>query len=384
VVAEVALSFVLLIGSGLMFRSFLALQQINPGYDPHGLLTFQLVGPRGQTPQERAAFMRNLHDKLSALPGVQAVTASFPFPLTGGFSPVRWGLAEALSDSSKFQATDAQFVLPGYFAAMRAPLLEGREFTETDNAPGRMVAMIDEVLARKAFGRESATGKRILTRVNTPQAVWVEVIGVVAHQRNTSLAQPGREQIFLTDGFLGSGVAGTWAVRTASNPGSLAGAARTTVAGINSHLNVTEVQTMESLVVKAQASTRFSLLLIWVFAVIAALLAGVGLYGVLATLVRQRTPEIGVRMAMGAAPGSIFKLVVGHGMRLSSIGIVAGVAAAIALTRVMTSMLVGVRPTDPVTFVGIVFVFLGIAGLSCWVPAMRAAGLDPNAALREE
>jgi predicted permease len=384
VVSEVALSFVLLIGSGLMFRSFLALQNINPGFDPRGLLTFQITGPRGQTPQERQAFMQNVLGKLKAVPGVQAATASFPFPLTGNYSPIRWGKAEALSDNGKFQATDWQIVQPGYFAAMHSPLIEGREFTEADNAPGRLLVIVDQMLARKAFGNGSAVGQRILTRLNTPEPIWVEIIGVVAHQSESGLAQAGREEIFFTDGFNGYGAVGTWTVRSSGDSAALSSAVREAVKTVNPHFSVNQLQTMDSIMVKAQAGTRFSMLLIGVFATIAALLAGVGLYGVLATVVRQRTAEIGVRMAMGADPGNIFQLIVGHGMRLSSAGIVLGLAAAIAVTRIMTSMVVGVGVTDPVTYAGIVVVFLAITAVSCWVPARRAAGMDPNVALREE
>jgi putative ABC transport system permease protein len=384
VVAEVALAFVLLIGSGLMFRSFLALQRIDPGFDAHGLLTFQLLGGGGQNPQQRAAFVRQIHDRLAALPGVQSVTASFPFPLTGGFSPIRWGLETALADPSKFQAVDFQIVLPGYFDTLGTPLLAGRAFTDADNAPERKLAIIDQVLAEKAFSREPAVGKRILVRVNTPEPEWVEVIGVAAHQRQTSLAEPGREQIYFTDGYIGHGAARRWAVRTAGNPARYAGQIRAEIARIGRQLLITDMQPMEAYVEQAQAGTRFSLLLIGVFAVMAALLAGVGLYGVLSTLVRQRTAEIGVRMALGAAPGSIFQLVVGQGLRLSAGGIVLGLAAAFALTRVMTSMLVGVQATDPATFAAVAALFFAIAALACWLPARRAAGLDPTQALREE
>ena len=384
VVAEVALSFVLLIGSGLMFRSFLALQRIDPGYDPRGLLTFQVLGPRGNTPPLRAASIRATLDRLRGLPGVQSATASFPFPLAGGFSPIRWGKEEALADSTKFQAVDFQIVLPGYFETMRTPLIAGRTFTDDDNAPERNVAIIDQVLAAKAFPGESAVGKRILIRIRTPEPEWVQVIGVVAHQRESSLAEPGREQVFFTDGFLSHGAARSWAVRTSGNPASYSERIRAEIAKFDSHLLITELQPMDALVTRAQAGTRFSLLLIGVFAVIAALLAGVGLYGVLSTVVRQRTAEIGVRMALGAAPTSIFNLVVGHGLRLSAAGIVAGLLAAYGLTRVMTSMLVGVKATDPMTFAAMAVLFLLIAALASWVPARRAAGLDPTVALREE
>jgi putative ABC transport system permease protein len=384
VVAEVALSFVLLIGSGLMVRSFIALQNINPGFDPHGLLTFQLLGPRGNQPQLRAAFQQNVKQHLSSMPGVQSVTAAGPFPLTGGFSPIRWGKEDALADSSKFQAVDFQIVLPGYFETMRTPLIAGRTFTDADNAPERTGVVVDEFLATKAFPHESAVGKRVLTRVRGAQPEWVEILGVVAHQRVTSLAQAGREQIYFTDGFVGHGGAGQWAVRTSGDPAQYSAAIRAEIGKLGGRLVINKLTSMDVLVEKAQSGTRFSLLLIGVFAVIAALLAGVGLYGVLSTVVRQRTAEIGVRMALGAAPSSIFQLVVGQGLQLSVVGIALGVAAAFGLTRVMTGMLIGVKPTDPATFAAIAILFLAIAGLASWIPGRRAASLDPTQALRDE
>ena len=385
VIIEVALSFVLLIGSGLMFRSFIALQRIDPGFDSRGLLTFQLLGPRGgPQPQERATFMREAQGRLRALPGVESVTASSPFPLAGGFSPIRWGLEQALSDPTKFQAVDHQTVLPGYFETLRTPLLAGRVFTEEDNAPERNVVVVDQFLAAKAFPNESAVGKRILVRARSQEPEWVEVIGVVGHQRNTSLAEPGREQIYFTDGFRSHGFVSRWAVRVKGDPAQYATTVRAEIAKLNPNLLITELQPMDALVERAQAGTRFSLLLIGVFAVIAALLAGVGLYGVLSTVVRQRTAEIGVRMALGAAPGSVFRLVVGHGLRLSAAGVAIGVAAAFGLTRAMTSMLVGVKATDPITFAAMAALFLIVAVIASGLPARRASGLDPTIALREE
>ena len=387
VVAEVALSFVLLIGSGLMFRSFLELQRIDPGFDPHGLLTFVTTPNRNgnqAAPPQRAAVVRDLQTRLRAIPGVQSVTASNPLPLAGGQSPIRWGKEEALGDPSKFQAVDFQIILPGYFDTMRTPLVAGRAFTDADNAPERKVVVIDQMLAAKAFPLESAVGKTILIRVRTPEPERVQVIGVVAHQRQTSLAEPGREQIYFTDGFLSHGFVNSWVLRTAGDPTRYAGAVRDAVAGTGAKLAISEVQPMDALVGHAQAGTRFSLLLIGVFAAIAVLLAAVGLYGVLATVVRQRTAEIGVRMALGAAPASIFSLVVGHGLRLSAAGVAAGVFAALGLTRVMASMLVGVKATDPATFTGMAVLFFVITAIAAWLPARRAAGMDPAAALRAE
>jgi putative ABC transport system permease protein len=384
VVAEVALAFVLLIGSGLMFRTFLAIQKVNLGFDPRGLLTFQLLGNLGNTPEAKATFKRQLREQLGAIPSVRSVTASFPLPLAGGFNPVRWGGAEALEDPSKFQAADLQIVLPGYFEAMGTTLMAGRTFTEDDNTPDRNLLMVDQALAAKAFPNESAVGKRILFRVNTPEAQWGEIIGVVAHQREVSLTEPGREQLYVTDGYVNHRAASWWALRTNGDPTRIAGAVRDVVRKAGSETLINQMQPMDSLVVEAQAQIRFSLLLIGIFSTIAVLLAGVGLYGVLSTVVRQRTAEIGVRMALGAAPSRIFGLMVGKGLRLSTLGIAIGLIAAFALTRALTTMLVDVKPTDPTTFVAVALLFLFIAVVASWLPARRAAGLDPTEALRDE
>jgi putative ABC transport system permease protein len=226
VVVEVALAFVLLIGSGLMFRTFLNIQRVNLGFDPQGLLTFQLLGNVGNTPQERETYKRQLREQLSAIPGVHSATASFPLPLAGGFSPVRWGGAEAQEDPSKFQAADLQVVLPGYFEAMGTKLLAGRAFAPEDSTPDRNLLVIDQALAAKAFPNESAVGKRILFRVRTPEAQWGEIIGVVAHQRNSSLIEPGREQLYVTDGYVNHGAASWWALRTDGDPAALANSVR--------------------------------------------------------------------------------------------------------------------------------------------------------------
>ena len=386
VMVEVALSFVLLVGSGLMLRSFFQLQHTDPGFDARQLLTFQVVGVDGggDTPDARAAFVRRIEDRLQAVPGVEKVAASNPFPLAGGFSPIRWGTGEALADASKFQAADFEIVLPGYFETLHVPLLAGRTFTEQDNLPHRDFVIIDDILAKKAFHGEPAVGKRILIRLRSPQPEWVEVIGVIAHQHATSLAAPGREQVYFTDAFVGSGRIDTWAIRTGNDPTGYGNAVRSAIRELDPHLLVTEMQPAEFLLYKAQGGTRFSLLLIGVFAAIAGVLAGVGLYGVLATTVRQRTSEIGVRMALGAEPGRIFQLVVGEGFRLSAIGIVIGLIAAFGLTRLMNAMLVGVKATDPATFGAMAIVFLLIGAAASWLPARRAAALDPTSALREE
>jgi len=387
VTAEVALSFVLLVGSGLMLRSFLELRRVDPGYEPHGLLTFLAVGDaRGfDQPERRLAFLRELRDRLRAIPGVESVGGSAFFPLKnrGPVMGLPWGTEETYPDPAKRQLADLGYVLPGYFETLHTRLLAGRTFTEADNAPGRNLAVVDQFLAAKAFPNHPAVGKRLVIPYIDPP--WLEVIGVVAHQRQASLAEPGLPQIYLTDGFYGIGISRNWALRVAGDPAKYAPAVRAAISGLApGRLAITELQMMDAIVDRAGADTRFQLLLIGIFAAIAAVLASVGLYGVLSSLVRQRTAEIGVRMALGAAPAGIFKLVIGQGLLLTAAGIAFGSAAAFGLTRVMASMLVGVTATDPATFIGMSVFFLLIAVLASWAPARRAAGLDPVAALREE
>jgi putative ABC transport system permease protein len=385
VVAEVALCFVLLVGSSLMFRSFLALQHIHPGYDPHNVLTFKTMGGKPTaTPEERAAYVRQTRAALAAIPGVLSVAAADTLPLTGSYFPYRWGKEDALTDPSRFQAADVQTVLPGYFETMRTPLLAGRTFDESDYNPQLRRMLIDQALAAKAFPNGNAVGQRILSRFRTPDPEWFQIIGVVAHQRLTSLAEPGREQAYLPDSYWGHRFASEWAVRTQGDAAQYAAPVRAAMGAFDRSILLTQMQTMDAVVERAQTGTRFSLLLIAAFAAIAALLAGVGLYGVLSTVVRQRTAEIGVRMALGAAPAGVFGLMIAYGLRLSAVGIAAGLAAALLLTRGMASMLIGTKPIDPLSFGAMAVLFFLIALLATWIPARRAAALDPSVALRAE
>jgi putative ABC transport system permease protein len=229
-------------------------------------------------------------------------------------------------------------------------------------------------------------GKQILARIITTEAKNYQIIGVVEHERHLGLATPGREGAFVVDGMTGFGAATRWAIRTNGDPTRLIPAARAALAQVDGQVPMGEVKPMSDYVDRAMAPTRFSLVLIAIFGGVAAMLAAVGLYGVLSTTVRQRTAEIGVRMAFGATNESIFRLMIGQGLLLSAVGIGVGIAAALALTGVMerASMLISIKPTDPMTYVAIAVLFVLIACVASWVPARRAASLDPNAALREE
>jgi predicted permease len=384
VVAEIALSFALLVGAGLMLRSFLKLQSIEPGFDARGLLTFQVLSPQPANPEQRDAFMREIHDSLTTIRGISGATAATPFPLADQFFPIRWGTEQALTDSSRFQSANYQVVLPGYFQTLKTPLLVGRTFTDSDNSPQRNLVVIDQILAAKAFPHQSPIGKRILIRLRTPEPEWVEVIGVVAHQRDTSLAEMGREELYLTDGFMGHSFATRWAIRTSGDPMQYEGIVRNRITQLGGQIVLTEIQPLDALVAQAQATTRLSFLLIGVFATVATLLSALGIYGVLSTTVRQRTSEIGVRMALGATRSTIFSLVVRQGLRLGVFGILVGCAIALGLVHWIASILVETRATDPITFAVIALVFALIVVVASWLPARRAASVDPMQALRNE
>ena len=384
VTVAVAMCFVLLVGSGLMIRSFVALQRANPGFDPGNVLTFSVPNLRLPDPAAREAFKRNMKARLLAMPGVVSATASTPTPLDGIDALARWGREEALADPTKFRQATVYSVLPGYFEALRTRVVEGRTFQDADNINDLRLMVVDRLLAARAFPGETAVGKTILARIRTNEPERFEIIGVVEHQRHRSLAVDGREAMYIADALTGHNGATRWAVRTSGDPMALAPAARALVHELNPRTGAIEVQPMLSYVKEAQAQTKFVLVLIAVFAAVALVLAAVGLHSVLSTTVRQRTAEIGVRMAFGAPHGSIFRMMVTQGLRLSALGIAAGLIAAFLVTGAMRTMLVGVEPTDPGTFAVMSIGFLIIAVVACGLPAWRASRLDPMVALREE
>jgi len=378
VIAEVALSFILLVGCGLMIRSAIALNRVDPGFDANGLLTFRLGNLRVRSAEEAQAKVATIKQRLAAIPGVRGVTLATQLPLDADPSSGRWGKEEALADPTKYEQGQFHFVPVGYFETMRARIVSGREFDASDEVPGTRTMIIDEVVARMAFPNESAVGKTLLARPGGPDAEPYTVVGVVKHLRHTTLHGEENESIYFQGNFGNS-----WLVRTKGDPIAIAGPVRTALREVDPQFLVTEVQPLNENVARAMASTRFALGLIAVFAGLAAVLAAIGLFGVLSSLVRQRVSEIGVRMAFGAQPASIFRLVIGQGMALSAVGIGAGLGAALLLTRTMTKLLVGVAPTDVVTYLSMTVLFFAIAAVACWIPASRAARVEPNVALRE-
>ncbi len=300
VIAEVALSFVLLVGSGLMLRSFKALERVDPGFDPNGLLTFTAFNTHVRSPAEGQAWMSNMVAQLHAIPGVTAVTGAGPLPLDGQDANLRWGPVAAQDDPSLFQQATSHIVQIGFFDAMRVKLLAGRDFTSADNNLNNHNIIIDDLLAAKAFPNQSPVsilGKQLFARINSPEPQMYQIVGVVRHVRHLTLTEPGREAAFLPDGMFGFGAATHWAIRTTGDPSRLMPDVRRVVAAVDPLVPIGQLQPMSDFVDRAMAPTRFALVLIGVFAIVAAVLAAVGLYGVLSTTVRQRTAEIGVRIA---------------------------------------------------------------------------------------
>lgn len=390
VVIQVALSFVLLIGAGLMVRSSIALASINPGYDPKGLLTFTIGTQGGRSADERATLVRQLRDAFAAIPGVQGVAASSPLPLDGALLNARWGKEEAATDPTKFQQANLHRVLPGYFEVMGTRLLAGRAYTDADNTQSVRDVVIDDILARKAFPAESAIGKRLYVRSRGQEAEWHTIIGVVEHQRHESLSSEGREGVFLTDGFFGHGTVGTWQVRVRCTEGRRCDPTRVVtdiqkaVAQVDPKLAVARIEPYQALIDRAMTPTRFALVLIAAFGGVAVVLTLVGVYGVLSTAVRQRTSELGVRMALGATKSRILTLVIRDGIKLVAVGLVIGSIAAYWLTGAMGTMLVNTKANDGPTYAGALAIFFAISLAACWLPARRAASLDPSDALRAD
>jgi len=393
VVSEVTLSLVLLIGAGLMVRSFAAIQKVDPGFDARNVATFNVPIPfiKYLTSQLRASFVNQLGDRLATIPGVESVGGVTPLPLAGGeqYSVASYGKIGDSDDQYRTNKADFRAVLPGYFEAMKIGLVSGRTFIRSDNESQALdVAMVDAKFATKVFGKENPLGAQILIDHFNEQTFSMErlpvtIVGVVANVRSTSLAAEGRETIYVPYVFQAF-LPMTFVVRTARDPASLIPQIRTEVSAMDKDVPVADLSTLESWVAEARAPTRFLLALSSTFAGLALVLAAIGLYGVVSFSARQRTREIGVRVALGASDRDVRRLILGQGMIVAAIGIVLGLGASLAVTRVVSSYLVGVSATDPVTFAGVPLLLLGVAALASYLPARRAMAIDPVRALREE
>jgi putative ABC transport system permease protein len=387
VTAEVAVSLVLLIGAGLLINSFLRLRNIDPGFQASNLLTMkiELPQPKYEEFEKRTAFYTALVQRVQSLAGVRsaAVTTNLPLYRQGNSISVRIeGQPQPAPGQELIVVT--RIISPGYFDTMGIPLLSGRQLTDqdTENTPNAVV--ISETMANRVWPGENAVGKRLAVGRVRSDADWIQVAGVVKDVRQFELNAAPRPQMYLSYRQAGFFAAEDLVVRTEVEPASLAATVRNAVWEIDKDQPVSNIRTMEEILAESIARQRFTMLLLGVFAGVALLLAAVGIYGVMSYSVAQQTHEIGIRMALGASAGAVLKMAVGYGLKLVIAGVVIGLIAAFALTRLMATLLFGVTPTDPATFAVISLLLVVVAGVASYVPARRATKVDPLVALRYE
>jgi putative ABC transport system permease protein len=385
VILEVTLSFVLLIGAGLMVRSFISLQSTDPGFNPDSVLTFNLNLPNDKypAPADQYRFWDQFYDELSLTPGVESVGTIGPLPLTGGGFSGRYATEENSGNLESYRQADYRIIKGDYFQTMQTELLAGRVFNRDDELNASAYIVIDDIMASKNFADKNPIGEKLMVRFG-PDPTLVEIIGVVRHQDSAQLQEVGDETIFMTNELLGFGPFGTFVLRTQADPATFTGPVRELVRKMDADVVIQNMQPMSNVMDEARAPTWFALSLISIFGVIALILASVGLYSVLSYIVRLRQSELGIRMTFGATPTRIFGLVVGRGLLLAVIGGALGIVIALSVTRLMQDLLVGVSPTDPVTFVSTAILFVGIAFLATFIPARRATRVDPVISLRWE
>ena len=384
VVGEIAVSLVLLVGGGLMMRSFLRLTSVDPGFDPRGVLavTVPLAGPRYSTGEQRAAFFQRLTAQVGSLPGVKSASAINHIPLGGDVWTFGFTVEgrPAQTDAARPSAV-YRVVRPDYFRTMGAALLKGRDFTERDAAAAPAVVVVNEALARRQWPGEEPLGKRIV--VNGEGAKAREVVGVVRDLKQGEWASEPKPEMYLPHAQAADPRSMTLVIR-ASDLSGLGPAVGREVWAIDKDLPVSQVTSMEAVVAESVGQQRFNTLLIGVFAAAALILAAAGVYGVMSYTVAQRTHEIGVRMALGARGRDVLGMVIRQGLLLTLFGLAAGLVGALALTRVMNSLLYEVSATDPLVFGGVAAALTLSALLACYIPARRATKVDPMVALRYE
>jgi putative ABC transport system permease protein len=389
VISEFALSLVLLIGAGLMVKSLLRLQEVKPGFEPEHLLTMRLALPatKYENFNQSRAFFEQLFDRLDARPEVESVGAINLLPFGGGGGDRSFSIEDQPVAAGHARPDEqVRFVSPGYFHTMQIPLLSGRDFTRRDLPDTPPVAIVNNAFARKFWADGNAIGKRISFSANNPK--WYEIVGIVGNVKHRGLDIADSPELYIpafqplfADGNVPSMYV---AVRTVNEPSLTAGVMRSEVAAIDRDQPVSSLMTMDQRISDSVAPRRFNMFILGLFAALALVLAAIGIYGIMAFTVVQRTHEIGVRMALGASRSDVLKLVLRNGVTLALIGIVVGLVAAFAATRVLSSLLYDVSATDPLIFV-IDAVLLAVAALlACYIPARRATKVDPLVALRYE
>ena len=381
--AEVAAAFVLLIGAGLTLKSFVQLQRVEAGLQPENVLTMSLTlaDSKYPTPQSRVPFFEQLTERVATLPGVEAAGIINLVPLQN------WGWnsdfqieGRAPFPPGKSPYLEHRTVTPDYFRAMGIPLLKGRFLTAQDNADAPPVILINQTFAQQYFPQQDPIGQRI----QSGRDAWLTIVGVVGDVKNAGLTQGVRLEMYAQHAQYQMSNTMSLIVRAKGDPLALTNAIRSTVQTIDPAQPIHNIKTMETVIAESILDRKLNMILLGVFAGVAVLLAIIGIYSVMSYTVTQSTREIGIRMALGAQPGNVLKLVVGQGLMLAGIGIGLGLAGAWGLTRLMTTLLFGVSATDPITYVGVALLLLTVALLACLLPARRATKVDPMIALRSE
>jgi putative ABC transport system permease protein len=386
-IAEVAAAVVLLVAAGLLFESFVRLTNVSSGFDPHNLLTARISLPidKYATDPQQAAFSAQLLDRISVLPGVRAASVSTSLPDTL-YMEMRVGIegrpAPALSDPTVSVPLDS--VSDGYFRSLGIPILTGRGFDNRDGPNTANVAVVNQEFVRRFFPHgENPIGKRILLAVGTPDQTVASIVGVSAAIRRFGPGGKSLPQVFLP--FVQSPSTDiTVLVRTASDRRGVVSALRSQVLAIDKELPLSDVATMDDLLSAETAGQRFEMVAVGLFAALALMLAAVGIYGVISYVISHRTHEIGIRMALGAQRDDVLRMVIRDGMFMAGTGVVAGIAGALALTRLLRSLLFEMTPTDPATYATVIVILVTVALLACYIPARRAMKVDPMEALRYE
>jgi putative ABC transport system permease protein len=386
VVVEIAAAVVLLVGAGLLIQSFLKLQQVNPGFDSDHVLTLHLDSPGTYSQAQQLIFFGQVIGRVRSLPGVHAASGVFGLPFSDieadtGFDIEGRPVAKANRPETNFEA-----VAPDYFKTLGIPMMRGRDFTDRDDLKSNPVAIINETLATRFFPGENPIGQRIKPGIGNGYGgknPMREIVGVVGDVKVQNLAAQSRPQCYVPLQQSPLGVM-SLVVRVQGSPLELVPAVRRVVASTSKQTPVYNIKTLAQLLSQSVAQPRFTTLLLGIFAALAVVLAATGLYGVISYSVAQRTHEIGIRMALGAEKSDVLKMVAGQGLKLALIGVGIGIIGALVLTRFLASLLFGVKPTDPLTFIAVSLILIAVALLACYIPARRAAKVDPIIALRYE
>jgi predicted permease len=384
VVAELALSVLLLLGAGLLMRSFHNLQQIDRGFDPRGVLTMRLTLPRERYPGDAAgAFFDRLSERLASLPGVTAVSAASQFPPMGTFD-TQFRLEAGPEDDRTLPTALITVATPGLLDTLRVPLRAGRNLTATDRLDTPPVALVNQAFAARYLSGADPIGQRLAVGSPDRPRIWTTIVGVVSDYRNSGVTQPVRPEIYVPVRQQTAWNQLFVLVRTDGSPAALLSPVRQAVSALDPEQPVYLTQTLDEVLATSSFQQRLAAILLAIFAALALVLAAIGIYGVMSYAVSARTQEMGVRLAVGAQRRDVMWLVLGQVLRLSALGLAIGIAALLLGGRALEGLLVGVRAADPLTIATVTLVLGAVAILAAWGPAARAGRIDPIQALRYE